>query len=68
MDKPIGINVDWERATVTVRAPVAFTATEEVQEFEMPLANLWAMCEQLGHMALKSIEGKCARCSEQVEA
>ena len=35
--------IDWTKATVTIRAPVAFTATEEVQEFELPLATFYSL-------------------------
>lgn len=28
---------DWDNATVRVRVPVRFTATEEVQEYDLPL-------------------------------
>lgn len=32
--------VDWSRATVVVKVPVSFTAAEQIQEIEVPLAFL----------------------------
>ena len=56
--------IDWERATVTVRAPVVHTATEDVQEFEVPLERLVRiLCATRGHLRLPSLS-VCARCGE----
>ena len=64
-------SIDWSRATVTVRAPVIHTAMEDVQEIEISGAALVriaretevkGLCDSLGHMPLKALDGRCARC------
>lgn len=36
---------DWARATVKVTVPVMGTASESIQEVDIPLGNFWALVQ-----------------------
>lgn len=46
---------DWSRATIRVRVPVVHTASEDVQEFDIPLANLWTLMNRENDVVQSSI-------------
>ena len=49
-------NIDWTKATVKVGVPVVHTATSDLQEIEIPLANFFLLAKWAYEQDLKKID------------